>query len=449
MREFDFIAIGGGSGGIATMNRAAEYGAKTAVIEGKQLGGTCVNIGCVPKKIMWYAAQISEAIHKYGPDYGFVTGEHKVDFPTLLKNREAYIERSRNSYAAGFERRNVEVIEGHARFVDNHTVEVNGEKIRAKHILIATGAKPVRPHIPGSELGDVSDTFFEWQELPKKVAVVGAGYIAIELAGVLHNLGVDTHLFVRYDSPLRKYDTIIVDGIMQEIEKDGPTLHTHARPKAVEKNADGTLSLHLKDGSTEIVDKIIWAIGRTANIDGLNIEATDVKVSDKGFIIVDEYENSSVDGIYAVGDVNGKKMLTPVAIAAGRRLSERLFNNKPTEKLDYANIPTVVFSHPPIGIIGLTEKEAVEAYGEDKVKVYQSSFASMYTAVTSHRQQVKMKLVCVGENEKVIGLHGIGYGVDEMIQGFAVAIKMGATKADFDNTVAIHPTGAEEFVTMR
>ena len=204
MREYDFIAIGGGSGGIATMNRASEYGAKTAVIEGKLLGGTCVNIGCVPKKIMWYASQISEAIHKYGPDYGFDIGAHKIDFPTLLKNRDAYVERSRNSYQAGFERRNVDVIEGFAKFVDNHTVEVNGELIRSKHILIATGAKPIRPRIPGAKLGDVSDTFFEWTELPEKVAVVGAGYIAIELAGVLHNLGVDTHLYVRYDTPLRK-----------------------------------------------------------------------------------------------------------------------------------------------------------------------------------------------------------------------------------------------------
>ncbi len=320
MREYDFIAIGGGSGGIATMNRAAEYGAKTAVIEGNLLGGTCVNIGCVPKKIMWYASQISEAIHKYGPDYGFDTGAHKIDFPTLLKNRDAYVERSRNSYQAGFERRNVDVIEGFAKFVDNHTVEVNGELIRSKHILIATGAKPIRPRIPGAKLGDVSDTFFEWTELPEKVAVVGAGYIAIELAGVLHNLGVDTHLYVRYDTPLRKYDDIIIEGLMQEIEKDGPTLHTHAVSKAVEKNADGTLTLHLEDGRSEVFDKIIWAIGRTANIDGLNIEATDVKVSDKKFIIVDEYENSSVDGIYAVGDVTGKNMLTPVAIAAGRRL---------------------------------------------------------------------------------------------------------------------------------
>ncbi|PTQ85174.1 NADPH-glutathione reductase [Trichococcus patagoniensis] len=449
MREYDFIAIGGGSGGIATMNRASEYGAKTAVIEGDLLGGTCVNIGCVPKKIMWYASQISEAIHKYGPDYGFDTGAHKIDFPTLLKNRDAYVERSRNSYQAGFERRNVDVIEGFAKFVDNHTVEVNGELIRAKHILIATGAKPIRPRIHGAKYGDVSDTFFEWTELPEKVAVVGAGYIAIELAGVLHNLGVDTHLYVRYDTPLRKYDDIIIEGLMQEIEKDGPTLHTHAVSKSVEKNADGTLTLHLEDGRSEVFDKIIWAIGRTANIDGLNIEATDVKVSDKKFIIVDEYENSSVDGIYAVGDVNGKNMLTPVAIAAGRRLSERLFNNKPNEKLDYDNIPTVIFSHPPIGSIGLSEKDAVTKFGADQVKVYKSTFASMYTAVTAHRQLVKMKLVCVGENEQVIGLHGIGYGVDEMIQGFAVAIKMGATKADFDNTVAIHPTGAEEFVTMR
>ncbi|MDE1549652.1 glutathione-disulfide reductase [Jeotgalibaca caeni] len=449
MREFDFISIGGGSGGIATMNRAAEYGAKTAVIEGSLIGGTCVNIGCVPKKIMWYAAEVANAIHKYGPDYGFTSTETSFDFATLLRNREAYIERSRNSYQVGFERRNVEVIEGYARFLDPHTVEVNGEEIRAKHILIATGAKPAIPGIPGCELGETSDDFFAWKELPKKVAIVGAGYIAVELAGVMHTLGVDTHLFVRRDRPLRSYDSMIVEGLVQEMEKEGPFLHIRSVPKEVRKNEDGTLTLVLEDGRENTFDKIIWAIGRVPNTDGLNLDLAGVQLDENGFIEVDEYQNTTQEGIHAVGDVTGKKMLTPVAIAAGRRLSERLFNNKPNEKLNYDNIPTVIFSHPPIGTIGLSEEEAIAKYGTDQVKVYTSTFASMYTAVTMHRQSVRMKLVCVGEEEKVIGLHGIGFGVDEMIQGFAVAVKMGATKEDFDNTVAIHPTGAEEFVTMR
>lgn len=449
MREFDFIAIGGGSGGIATMNRAAEYGAKTAVIEGNLLGGTCVNIGCVPKKIMWYAAEVSDAIHKYGPEYGFTSQETTFDFQTLLRNREAYIERSRNSYQLGFERRNVEVIQGYARFLDPHTVEVNGEEIRAKHILIATGAKPAIPSIPGCEYGETSDDFFEWKELPKKVAVVGAGYIAVELSGILHTLGVDTHLFIRRDRPLRSYDSTIVETLVQEMEKDGPSLHIRSIPKEVRKNEDGSLTLVLENGREDTFDKIIWAIGRVPNTDGLNLNLAGVHLNEHGFIEVDEFQNTTQEGVYAVGDVTGKSMLTPVAIAAGRRLSERLFNNKPNEKLVYENIPTVIFSHPPIGTVGLSEEDAVAKYGADKIKVYNSTFASMYTAVTMHRQSVKMKLVCLGEDEKVIGLHGIGFGVDEMIQGFAVAVKMGATKADFDNTVAIHPTGAEEFVTMR
>lgn len=449
VREFDFIAIGGGSGGIATMNRAAEYGAKTAVIEGNLLGGTCVNIGCVPKKIMWYAAEVSDTLHKYGPDYGFTSEKVTFDYQTLLKNRDAYIERSRNSYQLGFERRNVEVIEGYARFLDANTVEVNGEEIRAKHIVIATGAKPSIPGIPGCEYGETSDDFFEWEELPKKVGLVGAGYIAVELAGVLHSLGVDTHLFVRRDRPLRTYDSLIIETLVQEMEKDGPQLHIRSVPKEVRKNEDGTLTLVLEDGREDTFDKIIWAVGRVPNTDGLNLDLAGVQLDKDGFIEVDEYQNTSQESIYAVGDVTGNKMLTPVAIAAGRRLSERLFNNKPKEKLNYDNIPTVIFSHPPIGTVGLSEEEAVAKYGSENIKVYTSTFASMYTAVTLHRQSVRMKMVCLGEDEKVVGLHGIGFGVDEMIQGFAVAVKMGATKADFDNTVAIHPTGAEEFVTMR
>ncbi|MGP6139331.1 MULTISPECIES: glutathione-disulfide reductase [unclassified Jeotgalibaca] len=449
MREFDFIAIGGGSGGIATMNRAAEYGAKTAVIENNLLGGTCVNIGCVPKKIMWYAAEVKDAIMKYGPDYGFTSSHTEFDFQTLLKNREAYIDRSRNSYQSGFERRGVEVIEGYAKFVDSHTVEVNGEHIRAKHILIATGARPVYPDIPGKELGETSDDFFAWEELPKKVAVVGAGYIAVELAGVMQTLGVDVHLFTRYEGPLRLYDEAIVNVLVEEMKKNGPSLHTFSVPKEVTKNSDGTLKLSFENGNADNFDKIIWAVGREANVDGINLDVAGVRVNQAGFIQVDGYQNTSAENIYAVGDATGNKMLTPVAIAAGRRLSERLFNNKPNEKLNYDNIPTVIFSHPPIGTVGLSEEEAIAKHGEENIRTYTSTFGSMYTAVTAHRQTVKMKLVCQGPDEKVIGLHGIGFGVDEMIQGFAVAIKMGATKEDFDNTVAIHPTGAEEFVTMR
>ncbi|MCD1276470.1 glutathione-disulfide reductase [Streptococcus sinensis] len=449
MKEFDIIAIGGGSGGIATMNRAGEHGAKAAVIEEKKLGGTCVNLGCVPKKIMWYGAQIAEAIQHYGPDYGFTSENQHFDFATLRQNREAYIDRARSSYDGSFKRNGVELIEGRAHFVDKHTVEVNGELIRAKHIVIATGAHAAIPQIPGAEYGETSDDVFAWEELPKSVAVVGAGYIAVELAGVLHTLGVKTDLFVRRDRPLRNFDSYLIDGLVAEMEKSGPSLHAHKIPERVEKLADGQLKIHFQDGSNHTAEHIIWAIGRKPNVQGLNLEAAGVTLNDRGFIAVDEYQNTVVPGIYALGDVTGEKELTPVAIKAGRTLSERLFNGKTDAKMDYTTIPTVVFSHPAIGTVGLTEEEAIQNYGAENIHLYTSSFTSMYSAVTRHRQQARFKLITAGDNEKVVGLHGIGYGVDEMIQGFAVAIKMGATKADFDATVAIHPTGSEEFVTMR
>ncbi|MEE6075739.1 glutathione-disulfide reductase [Avibacterium paragallinarum] len=449
-KHYDYIAIGGGSGGIASINRAASYGKKCAIIEAKELGGTCVNVGCVPKKVMWYGAQVAEAINLYAPDYGFDVAVKDFDFSKLVENRQAYIGRIHNSYNNVLAKNNVDVIKGFAKFVDAHTVEVNGEKITADHILIATGAYPAHPEIKGAEYGIDSDGVFELNALPKSVAVVGAGYIAVELAGVLNSLGVDTHLFVRKQSPLRSFDPLIVETLVEVMEQDGIHLHTHAIPKEVVKNADGSFTLKLEDGREQTVEKVIWAIGRKPNTANINLAAAGVETNDKGFIKVDKYQNTNVKGIYAVGDIiEGGIELTPVAVAAGRRLSERLFNNKPNEHLDYNLVPTVVFSHPPIGTIGLTEPQAIEQYGTENVKVYKSSFTPMYSAVTQHRQPCRMKLVCVGKDEKIVGLHGIGFGVDEMIQGFAVAIKMGATKADFDNTVAIHPTGSEEFVTMR
>ncbi|OCA55490.1 glutathione-disulfide reductase [Photorhabdus namnaonensis] len=448
-KHYDYIAIGGGSGGIASINRAAMYGQKCALIEAKALGGTCVNVGCVPKKVMWHAAQIAESIHQYGPDYGFDTTINCFNWKTLIASRTAYIDRIHQSYERGLGNNKVDVIQGLARFVDAHTVEVNGEKITADHILIATGGRPVRPDIPGSEYGIDSDGFFALEEMPKRVAVVGAGYIAVEIAGVLHALGSETHLFVRQHAPLRSFDPMIVETLLEVINTEGPTLHTESVPKAVSKNADGSLTLQLQNGKEQIVDTLIWAIGREPATDNLNLSVAGVEVNEKGYIKVDEYQNTNVKGIYAVGDNTGAVELTPVAVAAGRRLSERLFNNKPEEHLDYTNIPTVVFSHPPIGTVGLTEPQAKAQFGEEQVKTYQSSFTAMYTAVTQHRQPCRMKLVCAGPEEKIVGIHGIGFGMDEMLQGFAVALKMGATKKDFDNTVAIHPTAAEEFVTMR
>ncbi|MCO7261030.1 glutathione-disulfide reductase [Dickeya zeae] len=448
-RHYDYLAIGGGSGGIASINRAAMYGKKCALIEAKHLGGTCVNVGCVPKKIMWHAAQIAEAIHHYGPDYGFDVTVNRFNWETLLKNRSAYIDRIHQSYNNVLGKNQVDVIQGFARFVDAKTVEVNGERITADHILIATGGRPTRPNIPGAEYGIDSDGFFELNELPQRVAVVGAGYIAVEIAGVLNALGSDVHLFVRKHAPLRQFDPLIVETLVEVMNTEGPALHTESIPKAVVKNADGSLTLQLESGHEQTVDCLIWAIGREPANDKVNLEAAGVALNNKGYIVVDKLQNTTVPGIYAVGDNTGAVELTPVAVAAGRRLSERLFNNKPDEHLDYSNIPTVVFSHPPIGTVGLTEPQAREQYGDEQVKVYKSAFTAMYTAVTQHRQPCRMKLVCVGPEEKIVGVHGIGFGMDEILQGFAVAVKMGATKQDFDNTVAIHPTAAEEFVTMR
>ncbi|MCC4263441.1 glutathione-disulfide reductase [Oceanimonas baumannii] len=448
-QHFDYIAIGGGSGGIASANRAAMYGKNVALIEAKDLGGTCVNVGCVPKKVMWHGAQVAEAIKLYAADYGFDVALKGHSWSTLVESRQAYIGRIHQSYDRVLGNNKVTVIKGFARFKDANTVEVNGEEYTADHILIATGGEPIIPHIPGAEHGIDSNGFFELTEQPKRVAVVGAGYIAVELAGVMHGLGSETHLLVRKHAPLRNFDPLLTDTLVEVMAEDGPTLHTHSIPQSVEKHTDGSLTLTLENGESLTVDCLIWAIGRRPLTHNLNLEAAGVELDHKGYIKVDEYQNTSAEGVYAVGDNIGYVELTPVAVKAGRQLSERLFNNKPDAKMDYELVPTVVFSHPPIGTMGLTEPQAKERFGDDNVKVYTSSFTAMYTAVTRHRQPCKMKLVCAGEEEKVVGIHGIGFGMDEILQGFAVAVKMGATKADFDACVAIHPTAAEEFVTMR
>ena len=449
-QHFDYICLGAGSGGIASANRAAMRGAKVLLIEAKHVGGTCVNVGCVPKKVMWYGAQVAEALHLYAKDYGFDVSVNKFNWQTLVDRREAYIERIHGAYDRGLAANGVTLVNGYGKFVDSKTVEVNGEHYTADHILIATGGAPSIPNIPGAEHGIDSNGFFALTEQPKRVAVIGAGYIAVELAGVLHGLGSETHLFVRKHSPLRNFDPLLSEALVEAMEAEGPTLHTHSIPSSIDKNADGSVSLNLENGESYEVDCLIWAIGRHPSTDNIGLEHTSVKCDERGYIVTDEQQNTTQTGVYCVGDImQGGIELTPVAVKAGRLLSERLFNGMSDARMDYVNVPTVVFSHPPIGTMGLSEPEAIEEYGENNVKIYTSSFTSMYTAITAHRQPCKMKLVCAGHNEKVVGIHGIGFAMDEILQGFGVAMKMGATKADFDSVVAIHPTGAEEFVTMR
>ena len=450
MRHFNYLAIGGGSGGIASANRAAIRGASAAVIEAKAVGGTCVNVGCVPKKVMWYGAHIAEAL-KYSAAYGFDVTQNQFDWATLVKNREAYIERIHASYQRGFTGNGVSYIEGFARFVDANTVEVNGERITADHITIAVGGRPSRPAIPGAEFGIDSDGFFALTAQPKKALVIGAGYIAVEIAGVLHALGTDTHLLVRKDRPLRNFDHDITDMLLERMAQDKLQLHTNTEVSRVEKADSGMLKVHTSGGEVfDNVDCLIWAIGREPATDALNLPAAGVITDEQGYIRTDKFQNTNIKGIYAVGDITGEAQLTPVAIKAGRMLAERLFNPAmPDAHMDYSLIPTVVFSHPPIGTLGLTEAEAIAQFGADNITVYRSNFAAMYNAITPHRALSRFKLICAGSDEKVVGLHGIGEGMDEVLQGFAVAMKMGATKADFDATVALHPTSAEEFVTLR
>lgn len=462
--RLDFLVIGGGSGGLAGARRAAELGAATAVIESHKLGGTCVNVGCVPKKVMWNAAVHAEYLHDHN-DYGFEVGQVNFSWETLKAKRDAYVSNLNRIYRNNLDKAKIQTIQGHAKFTNDPepTVEVNGKKYSAPHILIATGGHPSvlsEEEVPGASLGITSDGFFELESLPKRSVVVGAGYIAVEMAGILSTLGSKTSLVIRQSGVLRSFDSYISTNCTKELQNSGVDLWKNSQVKSVKKMESGLeLTIATKDLEKKYdeekfstigqVDCLLWAIGRQPNTSGLNIEEIGLDTDERGHIVVDEFQNTSRPGIYAVGDVCGKALLTPVAIAAGRKLAHRLFEGKRDSKLDYSCIPTVVFSHPPIGTVGLTEEEAIKLRGKENVKIYKTSFTPMYHALTSRKSQCIMKLVCVGKEEKVVGLHMQGLGCDEMLQGFAVAIKMGATKSDFDKTVAIHPTSSEEFVTMR
>ena len=446
MKTYDYIAIGGGSGGVATARRAAEYGARALVVEANRLGGTCVNVGCVPKKVMWYAAGIAQAMRD-AAGYGFSVGDTRFDWNTLKSRRDAYIARLNGIYANMLEKAGVDVVRGFARFVDARTIEVNGERFSAPHIVIATGGRPLVPDIPGAELGIESDGFFALEQQPRRVAVVGGGYIAVELAGVFNALGSEVSMLVRGPHLLRPFDALLREELMAQMQEDGVRLNFATEVRSVARGADGTLRVACSSGKALEVDALVWATGRRANTDTLDLAAAGLTADAHGVIATDAFQNTAVPGIYAIGDITGRAELTPVAIAAGRRLAARLFLNQANSKLDYDTIPTVIFSHPPIGTVGLTEDEARARL--TAVKVYTTRFTGMYHALTEHRPKTAMKLVCAGAEERIVGAHVIGEGADEMLQGFAVAVKMGARKADFDDTIAIHPTSAEEFVTMR
>jgi len=445
--KFDLLVIGGGSGGLAHAQRAAEYGAKTAVVEYGPLGGTCVNVGCVPKKVMWYAAHHAHQFH-HAPDYGFDVDVNGHDWVALKSRRDAFIKRLNGIYAGNLDKRGVTHIEGGARFIDANTVEVAGREYQAERIVIATGGRPIVPDIPGAELGITSDSFFELEERPQRALLAGSGYVSVELAGVFNALGSETHVIVRKEGVLRSFDKMLSAELMEAMQKSGIALDTGVIPESVRQTAEGIM-LHAEDGrSFGPVDTLVWAVGRAPNTDTLGAAQAGVQMDDRGFIPTDEYQQTNVENIFALGDVTGREALTTVAIAAGRRLADRLYGGMDGRHLDYRLIPTVIFSHPTIGTVGMTEDEARVEYGDD-VKVYTSGFTGMYYALGEDKQRSSMKLITTGEKARVIGCHVIGEGADEMMQGFAVAMRMGATKADFDDTVAIHPTSAEELVTMR
>lgn len=446
-QHYDIIAIGGGSGGLAVAEKAALFGKKVAVIEGYRMGGTCVNNGCVPKKVMWYAANLAHAVDD-APAFGIPATRGKTEWAHLVEAREQYISNINNYWDGYVGESGITRIQGYARFVDAHTVEVDGNQYSANHIVIATGGQPIVPPVPGADLGITSDGFFQLNEQPRKVAVIGGGYIGVELSGVLNALGSEVTIVALEDRIMERFDPMISDVLEHEMQREGIKIRTGFEVNALSETDSG-ISVHAKDGATlEAYDTVIWAVGRRANTRNLNLEAAGVNVRPNGIVPVDEYENTNVPGVYAIGDITGKAALTPVAIAAGRRLAERLFDGRHDSRVDYENIPTVVFSHPPIGTVGMTEVEACNQYSND-VTVYMSDFTPMRHALAEQGSTTAMKLICAGNDEKIVGIHVIGDGADEMLQGFAVALKMGARKADFDRTIAIHPSSAEELVTMK
>ncbi len=450
VRQFDLLVLGGGSGGLAAAQRAAEYGARVALFEPARLGGTCVNVGCVPKKVMWNAAELKAALG-HAPYYGFAVKAGGHDWAKLKRGRDAYVLRLNGIYERNLEKKGIVTVRAAARLQSaTDIVDANGEVYQAKHVVVATGGRPKLPPVPGAELGITSDGFFELAELPPRVAVVGSGYIAVELAGVLHALGSEVALLIRHDSLLRQFDSLLGEKLLAAMRASGIEVVTKMSTRALTRARNGSLTLEAADGRTFAgFDSVLWAIGRQPNIEDVGVSNVGIALGPEGFVAVDKYQNTSVPGVYAIGDVCGEPELTPVAIAAGRRLADRVFGGMADRHVRYDVVPSVVFSHPPIGTVGMSEEEARELFPNETIRVYKSEFVSMFYALTDVKPQTAMKLVCVGADERVVGCHVVGLGADEMIQGFAVAVTMGARKRDFDDTIAIHPTSAEELVTMR
>ena len=444
--DFDLYVIGAGSGGVRAARFAAGFGAKVAVAESRYLGGTCVNVGCVPKKLLVYGAHYAEDFEQASA-YGWTAGEASFDWATLIANKDQEINRLNGIYRNLLVNSGVALHEGHARLTGPHEVEINGQRHTARHILIATGGWPVIPDIPGREHAISSNEAFFLKELPKRVIVVGGGYIAVEFAGIFHGMGAQTSLLYRGELFLRGFDGAVRKHLAEELTRRGLDLQFNADIKAIEKLDDGSLRVELKDGQTLITDCVFYATGRRPMLDNLGLENTTVAVDEKGFVKVNEKYETTEPSILAIGDVIGRVQLTPVALAEGMAVARRLFKPEQYRLVDYRMIPTAVFSLPNIGTVGLTEEQAREEGHE--VEIFESRFRPMKLSLTDCQERTLMKLVVDAQTDKVLGCHMVGPDAGEIVQGLAIALKAGATKRDFDETIGVHPTAAEEFVTMR
>ncbi|MDN5484757.1 MAG: glutathione-disulfide reductase [Pseudomonas sp.] len=444
--DFDLYVIGAGSGGVRAARFAAGFGAKVAVAESRYLGGTCVNVGCVPKKLLVYGAHFAEDFEQ-ASGFGWSLGEANFDWATLIANKDREINRLNGIYRNLLVNSGVTLHEGHARLVDAHQVEINGERFTAKHILIATGGWPQIPEIPGREHAIGSNEAFFLKELPKRVLVVGGGYIAVEFAGIFHGLGAQSSLLYRGDLFLRGFDGSVRKHLQEELTKRGLDLQFNADIERIDKQADGSLKATLKDGRVLEADCVFYATGRRPMLDNLGLENTGVKLDERGFVAVDDLYQTAEPSILAIGDVIGRVQLTPVALAEGMAVARRLFKPEQYRPVDYANIATAVFSLPNIGTVGLTEEDARK--NGHNVQIFESRFRPMKLTLTDCQEKTLMKLVVDADTDKVLGCHMVGPDAGEIVQGLAIALKAGATKQHFDETIGVHPTAAEEFVTMR